>query len=173
MKLNLGCGYNYIKGYVNVDNSNYVKKDVKCDLDKYPLPFKDNSIDEILSMAIIEHLKDNFKFMEEIHRILKPGGTMKFRVPMAFTFVDARDPSHKQHFIPRTFDVYLKGFKSYKVTDIKFKGKIWITMPFFHKIRFSKKLYYLNSIINNLFTGIEGELIKIDNNKRKDGGNGK
>jgi len=161
VKLNLGCGTDYREGFINVDNSPYIKTDIKFDLDTYPFPFKDNSVDYINCTAVIEHLKDMLKFMEEIHRILKKGGKIRFRVPLAGTFVDYRDPTHKQHIIPNTFDMFMKKETRTITTKAKFKGKIWVTIPFFHNLKFPKKLAFLNSVINNLFTGLEGILIKI------------
>lgn len=94
LRLNLGCGKDYKEGFINVDNSPYLKKDLEWDLDKYPLPFKDGSVDYILALAVIEHLKDMKAFLEEAHRLLKMGGKLRFRVPLAFTHVDSKDPTH-------------------------------------------------------------------------------
>ena len=161
IKLNLGCGKNYREGFINVDSSPYIKKDLTLDLNKYPLPFDDNSVDYVLAMAIIEHLNDMKSFIEEIHRILKVGGKIRFRVPLAFTHIDSGDPTHKQHITPNTFNHFLREGKASVITGAKFKGRIWITPPFFHNLKFPKQLFHLNSIINNLFTGIEGVLIKV------------
>ncbi|HIJ12048.1 TPA: class I SAM-dependent methyltransferase [Candidatus Woesearchaeota archaeon] len=160
MRINLGCGTDYKKGFVNVDNNRYDKADVKWDLNKYPYPFEDNSAKLILCNAVLENLDDFVTTMEEIHRILAPGGKLRFRTAMAYTYVDAKDPTHKQHFVPATFKMFLQGFKSQTLTNARFNGKIWVTMPFLHTIRFPKQLYILNSFINNIFTGIEGVLIK-------------
>tara|TARA_Y100000294_G_C8359114_1_gene257985 strand:- start:18 stop:512 length:495 start_codon:yes stop_codon:yes gene_type:complete len=161
VKLNLGCGKDYKKGYINVDNTPYVKKDVDADLEKYPLPFKNNYADEIKCMAVLEHLESPLRFLEEVHRILKPGGKFKFRVPMAFSYVDSCSLTHKSHFIPETFNHFLKKSKYTQYTQRVFsKANIWVTIPFFHKLRFPKKLHFLNCFVNNIFTGIEGELYK-------------
>ncbi len=160
IRLNLGCGKDYKEDFINVDYSPYIKKDLEWDLDKYPFPFKDGSVDYILAMAVIEHLQDMKSFLEEAYRILKVGGKLRFRVPLAFTHVDSKDPTHKQHITPCTFNQFLQEGKSSIITRARFKGKIWITIPFFHNLKFPKNLYYLNSIINNIFTGVEGILIK-------------
>ncbi len=159
-KINLGCGTDYREGFINVENSPFVKKDVECDLNKYPYPFDDESIDEVHAYAVMENLDDIVKFMDEVYRILKPGGMLKFRSALAFTYVDAKDPTHKQHFIPGTFNLWLKGFNDQKISKTQFKGKLWVTIPFFHKLRFPASLHILNSFVNNIFTGIEGEFIK-------------
>jgi predicted SAM-dependent methyltransferase len=160
MKLHLGCGQNYLEGYVNVDNASGVKKDVEWDLTKLPFPFKENSVDYILCWNVMEHLDMNIiEFMEEMHRILKPGGIFRFRVPAAGTYVDFKDPEHVRRFTPfllKFFNGQHKGWYSSAV----FGGKIWCTPPFFHKLRLPGWCYLLNSFINNLVTGVEGEFIK-------------
>lgn len=73
MKLNLGCGNNYLKGYINVDRVPGIA-DLVYDLDEFPYPWPDNSVDEILMRHVLEHLQDIRKVMDELWRILKPGG---------------------------------------------------------------------------------------------------
>ncbi|MDR9177896.1 methyltransferase domain-containing protein [Burkholderia multivorans] len=45
------------------------------------LPFKDNSFDAVLSLAVLEHVKDPFQCAREIIRVLKPGGELHCCVP--------------------------------------------------------------------------------------------
>lgn len=46
-----------------------------------PLPFEDNSFDSIVSFQVIEHIKDDNKYLQEINRILKPGGKAYISTP--------------------------------------------------------------------------------------------
>jgi len=41
-----------------------------------PLPFCDASIESILASHILEHLRSPIAFLEEAHRVLKPGGIL-------------------------------------------------------------------------------------------------
>ncbi len=47
----------------------------------YELEFEDNSIDFVLCLGLLEHLKYPAKVIEEIQRILKPGGKVYCTVP--------------------------------------------------------------------------------------------
>lgn len=44
----------------------------------------DNSVDIITSMAIIEHLNCPEQYLKEVHRILKPDGTLIMTVPSVY-----------------------------------------------------------------------------------------
>ena len=81
-KINLGAGEDIIEGYLSLDRHNYNGKiDIICDLDKNKLPFKDNSIDEILTKHTLEHLRDPDLIIAECHRSLKVGGLLHIIVP--------------------------------------------------------------------------------------------
>lgn len=53
--------------------------DVKADICN--LPFEDASFDVILCNHILEHIPDDKKAMQELYRILKPGGWGVFQIP--------------------------------------------------------------------------------------------
>lgn len=73
MKLNLGCGNDIRKGWINLDLYMHDGVDVSHDLNELPLPFDDNSFNVILCKNILEHII-YFPLMSELHRILKKGG---------------------------------------------------------------------------------------------------
>lgn len=64
--------------------------DVKADI--CDLPFEDNSYDVILCNHVLEHIPDDTKAMQELYRVLKPGGMGIFQIPQdlnrAETFAD-------------------------------------------------------------------------------------
>jgi ubiquinone/menaquinone biosynthesis C-methylase UbiE len=64
--------------------------DVKADICN--LPFKDNEYDLILCNHVLEHIPDDTKAMQELYRVLKPGGMAILQIPQdlnrATTFED-------------------------------------------------------------------------------------
>jgi len=69
-KLNVGCGSNWLPDFEN--------RDMDLDLRK-PLPHAGNSLEFILAEHVLEHLTgpEMFMFLEEAHRCLKSGGTLR------------------------------------------------------------------------------------------------
>jgi len=72
--------------------------DVKADICN--LPFKDNSYDIIFCNHVLEHIPDDTKAMQELYRILKPGGMGIFQIPQdlsrEFTFSDDSITNQKE-----------------------------------------------------------------------------
>ena len=56
--------------------------DVKADI--CDLPFKDNTYDVILCNHVLEHIPDDTKAMQELYRVLKPGGMGIFQIPQDY-----------------------------------------------------------------------------------------
>lgn len=81
IKLNLGCGDDYLEGFVNVDA--YAEHKVDARYDVIQLPYEDNSIDEIRVFHVIEHFHyhDGQKALNEWFRVLKPGGRLHLETP--------------------------------------------------------------------------------------------
>lgn len=87
----LGCGEMPYKNwllqhadqYTGVDWSDTLhtlKADIVADLNE-TLPIPNQSADTVLSLSVMEHLREPQTFLNEAHRILKPGGTMVLQVP--------------------------------------------------------------------------------------------
>lgn len=85
-KLDLGCGNNKAEGYIGVDICKTDAADVVHDLTKAPWPFEDNSIGEARACHFFEHLtpSERITFMNELHRILRPGAGCLFVTPRGF-----------------------------------------------------------------------------------------
>lgn len=118
MKLNLGCGNDYREGYVNVDKVAGVA-DVLHDLDRFPYPWDDDSIDEVLMHHVLEHLTDIEMVLDEIWRILKAGGKLLIWVPHFSHFQALTHPQHKHAFHYNTFAFCTAG------SGEKYTDRLW------------------------------------------------
>lgn len=98
MKLHLGCGFDYRKGWVNVDRLRHVKVDVLHDLDEYPYPFAGNTFSVVYSDGLVEHLDDLIMHFEEIWRICKKNAKIEFKVPFALSQNNFADFTHMHSF---------------------------------------------------------------------------
>lgn len=82
-KLFLDCGAGLRKvcypNVINYEIVSYSSTDVLGVAEK--LPFADNSLDGVISVAVLEHVKDPFQSAAEISRVLKPGGFLFCAVP--------------------------------------------------------------------------------------------
>jgi ubiquinone/menaquinone biosynthesis C-methylase UbiE len=101
-KLHLGCGENYKVGWINVDFNKKIKADVYCTFEKR-LPFKDNTFDYIFTNHTLEHIKDLYKLMDELHRICKKDAIIEIIVPHFTSIWAKKEISHCQDFGIGTF----------------------------------------------------------------------
>jgi len=158
-KLNLGCGRSKKQGYINLDSCDAIKPDVLWDLNKFPYPFEDNTFDEVLAFAILEHLDNTVKVMEELYRISKPNARVKIKVPYWASYGFATDPTHKSMFTEATFD-YFTGKADYGfITDARFRI-LKLDRIYHPKLKwvptFLKKR--LRLILNEIVIGLDVEL---------------
>ena len=72
--------------------------DVKADICN--LPFEDNQYDIVLCNHVLEHIPDDTKAMQELYRVLKPGGMAILQIPQdlnrAVTFADDSITNQKE-----------------------------------------------------------------------------
>jgi len=74
--------------YVGID---YGSDTADLKADAHAIPFRDHSLDAVLSYAVLEHLYNPFLAAREIHRVLKPGGIF-------FGTVSQGEPFHDSFF---------------------------------------------------------------------------
>lgn len=104
MKLNLGCGHNKLDGYCNVDVVSDYSPDAVVDLEKFPWPWKDSTVDEIALCHVLEHLGESrdiyLGVWKEMYRVLKPNGRVHITVPHWLHENFAHDPTHVRKVTP-------------------------------------------------------------------------
>lgn len=110
VKLNLGCGANRLPGYVNVDCFGDV--DVNWNLEQFPWPWADNSVDEILMKHVLEHLGERtetfFSIVKELYRVCKPDAKINIIVPHPRHDDFLHDPTHVRVITHGTMRLFCK-----------------------------------------------------------------
>jgi SAM-dependent methyltransferase len=104
--LDLGCGKKKRIGAVGVDYSDRHNADIIHDLNVFPYPFKNSSVDQIFLDNVLEHLDSPIRVMEEIYRITKSGASIKIIVPYFRSRWAFIDPTHKNFFTVDSFSYF-------------------------------------------------------------------
>ena len=95
--LNLGCGRTNLEEYFGLDIEDYDGVDMIANAEEV-IPIPDNSFDVVFLQDFLEHLipQKSIHIMEEIYRIVKPGGHFQFTVPSTDGNNTAafQDPTH-------------------------------------------------------------------------------
>ena len=82
LRLNLGCGKDYRKGFVNIDIRADVGADLVCDITK-PFSFSSGSVSGVVAQDVFEHLtvEQQSVLFRELFRLLIKGGKLNIRIP--------------------------------------------------------------------------------------------
>ncbi len=110
LKLNLGCGYNKLSGYLNVDKFAECSPDLVVDLETFPWPFENDSVSEIYLNHVLEHLGatvETFKgIIQELYRVCRHDAIIQINVPHPRhdNFLD--DPTHVRAITPNLMTLF-------------------------------------------------------------------
>jgi SAM-dependent methyltransferase len=86
---------------------------------------EDNSFDSIVSFQVIEHIKNDRLFLEEIHRVLKPGGKAIISTPN-IRHTLSRNPWHIREYTSKQLEDLCKSvFQNVKPMGIGGNAKVW------------------------------------------------
>lgn len=98
MRLNLGCGGTKLSGWLNVDKAPACAPDRLVDLEQFPWPWSDNSIDEVMLSHVLEHLgaeTDTYLgIIKELYRVCRDGAKITITVPHPRHDDFLSDPTH-------------------------------------------------------------------------------
>lgn len=87
VRIDIGCGKNKKEGFKGLDRRKFDGVDIVHDVTDYPWPFKTSSVDEVHCSHFLEHLNHSsespqrVQFMNELFRVLKPGGKATIITP--------------------------------------------------------------------------------------------
>ena len=123
--LNVGSGNSRISdNVINIDIFPYANVDIVCDI--LELPFKDNSVDAIVNIAVLEHVPAPELVVKEIHRVLKKGGQVFSLIPFMQGF-----HASPHDYSRRTINGMKILYKDFEVVDLRnadgpTSGFLWI-----------------------------------------------
>ena len=72
------------------------------------IPYEDNTVDSIICIEVLEHVRNPFKAIDEIYRTLKPGGKVFFTTPFLLGY---HGKTKKQNSIKHDHDEYPDYFR--------------------------------------------------------------
>ena len=104
--LDIGCGNNKLIGSIGCDFIDLPNVDVVHDLNQFPYPFQSNSFELVVAKHSLQHLNNVPKVMDEIHRILVPGGKLLIYLPHYASDNFNTDPTHKASFGLRSMNYF-------------------------------------------------------------------
>jgi len=98
MKLNLGCGFQKRDGFHNVDKFPDCSPDAVVDLERFPWPWPDDSVDEVVMRHVLEHLGADtevyFNIFRELYRVCCHEAVVHITVPHPRHDTFLADPTH-------------------------------------------------------------------------------
>jgi prepilin-type processing-associated H-X9-DG protein len=103
-KVHVGCGKNYLEGFINIDANFQRRVDYLLDT-RAGLPFPDDSVEIIYSCHMLEHVHvtEAIEILKEWRRILSPAGYVRLTLPdfnYIFHILSGQAPAN----FPRSFD---------------------------------------------------------------------
>lgn len=117
--IDLACGNNKKEGFKGIDIAQTDSTDYVFDLTKYPWPIESESAEEVHCSHYVEHIPHDInnpndqrdgliQFMDEVYRILKPGGKLTVIVPYLTSFRAFQDPTHRRFVCKESFYYFNK-----------------------------------------------------------------
>ena len=105
-RLDIGAGTaNRLPGAVRLDRWRAVQPHVVADAEA-GLPFRSAVFDVVGAFDVVEHVADLVALMEEIHRVLRPGGVAQITTPHFSSANAYTDPTHRRALGLRSFDYF-------------------------------------------------------------------
>ena len=98
IQLDIGCGANKQKGFVGIDIRDLPGVDIVHDLEQVPWPLPDDCVIRAVCSHVVEHINPAgggfLRFMDELWRVMKPGGQIAIAYPHGSSQGYLQDPTH-------------------------------------------------------------------------------
>ena len=122
LQIDLGGGGRPQPGFLNVDIRDLATVDVVQDFEKFPWCLPDECAETVMASHLLEHINPAggifLRFMDEVWRIMKPGGKFMISLPYAGSPGYWQDPTHCNGCNERTwayFDPLAHGGGLYQI----------------------------------------------------------
>ncbi|MDB2492099.1 methyltransferase domain-containing protein [Gammaproteobacteria bacterium] len=141
------------KKYKSYISSDLYRKDVDHQFDIEEIPYPDNSFDLVFASHVLEYVKNDKKAINEIKRVLRPGGLAFLPVPMLHDkTIDFEERPPNKRIIRETgvdyFDRYREVFTEVKVYDPgSFNEKFNLTNDMVDQSSSEKRMYQLPNLL--------------------------
>ena len=114
----MGCGTDIRLDFINLDKYPHPGVNVLHDI-AYPLPFTNQTFQEVHANHVLEHLTEIIPIMNEVWRILAPRGTFHISVPFWSGSWARGDPTHRRFFDHNSFEPFSSWHPRYKYLGIQ------------------------------------------------------
>ena len=104
--LDVACGPNKRTGAVGFDLFPVPGVDLLANFDGPHLPFRDDSFDEVYASHVVEHAGSVVSFLNEIHRVARPGALVHIVTPHYSWHGSWSDPTHRWHLNTFSFQYF-------------------------------------------------------------------
>jgi SAM-dependent methyltransferase len=98
VKLNLGGGLRPLQGHFLLDLVDLPGVDVQADLNEPLDKLPTGSVEAVHCRHLLEHIDNLLPLLEELHRVVRPGGEIDIRVPHFSNPYGYSDPTHVRFF---------------------------------------------------------------------------
>ena len=141
------------KKYKSYISSDLYRKDVDHQFDIEEIPYPDNSFDLVFASHVLEYVKNDKKAINEIKRVLRPGGLAFLPVPMLHDkTIDFEERPLNKRIIRETgvdyFDRYREVFTEVKVYDpSSFDEKFNLTIDMEDESSTERRMHQLPNLL--------------------------
>lgn len=127
--------------YIRLDINEEAKPDICCDLHK--IEWQSNYFDTVIATEVLEHLYEPSRAIDEVYRILKPGGVCILSTRFIFPYHATKEPDYYRftwdslNYLFRKFskvEIYHHGNKIQALWQILNSGIIIVFLNIFNPI---------------------------------------